>query len=249
MTTFSHEQSVVFNQVRYASKRRQKIAADRVQRQTDANERQATVRSIANEVTEKQEDVEKKLKEIARQQEKLACEEAEVAKKQADIAYKQEVIAHEQADVILEQTEITKGLEEIAREQSAILKVNGAITHLETVDAGLQADVLNSLDCLDEYGALKPVSVDFDDTCQTIRWGNDRSVQLTKSQYDMVAILYHAPACQMPALSLEDQVWGKGSMPTTAAVKMAVSRLNQELKQQIFHSKSYELNVTSKLSR
>jgi hypothetical protein len=223
MTIFSHEQAVVFNRVRYTSKKRQKIAVDRTKRQTEIDDRQATVKKVTSEMTEMQEDVVQEQKVVARQQEKLAREEAE-------IAYEQEVIAQEQAEIIQKEVAITEGLERIAREQSAILKVNGAITKLSTVDAGLQTDVLNSLDSLDEYGALKSVLLDFEATYQTIFWGNNCFVQLTKQQYDMVEVLYHAPTCQMSITSLEEKVWGEDALPTTATAKMAVSRLNKKLK-------------------
>jgi len=152
------------------------------------------------------------------------------ANRASQIACEQEAIIQEQVEIVQEQTEIIKGQEEIAQEQAEIRKVNGTITKLATADAGLQTDVVGSLNNLDEYGVLKPVLLEFDNACQTIHWGNDCSVHLTKSQYDMVEVLYHAPTCQMSITSLEEKVWGKDTMPTTAAAKMAVSRLNQELR-------------------
>jgi len=239
-----------------------KVANEMTQKQKDVAQRQKTVTSQQENLAQKEAEISREEAEIAKEQAEVSCEEAELAKKQAEIsreeaelakkqeeisreeaelakeqeeiAYVQEGIAQEQGKITQEQSEITKEQEKIVREQAEILKVNGTITELAAVDAGLQTDVLTTLDHLDEYGALKPILLEFDNTCQTIRWGKNSSIQLTKSQYDMVKILYHAPACQMSTLSLEDKVWGKDSMPTTAAVKMAVSRLNNQLRARNF---------------
>ena len=171
------------------------------------------------------------LAKASREQAEASRKQAEVSRKQVKIAHEQEVIAEEQAEIIHEQTEITEEQEEMVREQGAILDISNTIAELLSVGATLQTDVLDSLDCLDEYGALKPVLVEFESVIKTIFWGNNCSVQLTKRQYDMVEVLYHAPACQMPIADLEEKVWGEDKkMPTTDAAKMAVSRLNKKLK-------------------
>jgi hypothetical protein len=244
MTTLSHEQSVLFNQVRCGNKRREEIAIEIMQRQMDVDERQAKVQKIADKMAKMQKDVAKKQEKVTKQHEEIAREEAKISREQAEVAHEQEeisdelaeianeqeMIAQEQAEIIQAQTEITEGQQEIAREQTAICRVSCDMTKLSTVDAELQTDVVDSLNALDEYGALKPMLIEFDGACRTICCGKGNSLKLTKVQYDIFDLLYHAPACQMPILSLEDKVWGEGSMPTTATVKMAVSRLNQELR-------------------
>ena len=204
--------------------------------QADVKNRQSRVQKIASKIAKMQANVEKKQKRITREQEKVAQEEMEIAheqeeiaNEQAEIANEQEEIANELAEVAQAQTEITKGQEEIAREQAVILKVNGAITKLSTVDAELQTDVLDSLNQLDEYGAVKPALLQFDSVSKTVSWEKNGSVQLTKLQYDIVEILYHMPTCQMSITNLEEGVWGKDTLPTTSAAKVAVSRLNTKL--------------------
>ena len=237
MTTFSQEQSAIFNQVRFTSKRRKGLATEIAQQHAEVEKRQAKVQTIAHRTARMHDDLVKKQKQVAKKQEKVAREEAEIAyeqeviaKEQADISREQDELTQEQAEIIQVQTEIAKGQEEILREQAEILKVNGTITELSTVDAGLQTDVVDSLDQLDKDGALKPVLLDCDDAHKTIFWGTNGSVRLTKTQYDIVTTLYHAPACQMSITDVEERAWGENMMPTTNAAAVAVSRLNAELK-------------------
>jgi len=231
MTTFSPEQSAVFNQVRYDSDKRKEIADEIAQRRAEIEKHQGKIQGIAGKIVQEQAEVVGKQTRVAIEQEKVAQEQAEIAQEQTEIAHEQAAIAQEQAEIARERTEILQ-------EQTEIQELEGTITELSTVDTRLQTNVVGALDHLDEYGALKPVLLEFDDACQTIRWGNDCSVRLTKSQYDIVDILYHAPACQMSITSLDERVWGKGMMPTEDAVRMpthdaarmAISRLNRELK-------------------
>ena len=262
MSTFSSEQSAIFNQVRYKSKKRKDIALDISHQQADVGQRQARVQGVASrtvrlqggllqkqkgvaikqkkiardvaDLSREQEEVAKKQEIVAREEADLSHEQEEIAKEQAEIAQEQNELTQEQAEIIQVQAEIAKGQEEILREQAEIVKVNNTITELSAMDAGLQTDVVDTLNQLDEEGALKPVLFDFDDACKTIFWENNGSVCLTKLQYNIVKILYHAPACQMSITDLEERAWGKDTLPTTEAAKMAVSRLNQELKKANF---------------
>jgi len=222
MTNFSHEQSVVFNNIRCASKRREEIAEEIVEQRAEIEKRQEKILGITDKIAHEQLEVVEKQTKVAQKQARVAQEQAEIACEQEEIAYEQENIAQEQAEIAKERTEI-------AQVQAEIQKLDSEISKLSAVDAGLQADVTGSLDHLNEDGSLKPVLVQFDSPSLTVFWGKGNSLLLTELQYAIVEILYHAPECQMSITCLEERVWGKDTLPTDGAAKVAVSRLNKVL--------------------
>jgi len=200
MTQFTSEQSDVFNKVRYKSERRKKIADEIAKRRVKIEKYHKKMLGLAGKIVQEQIEVVEKQTKVAQEQAEIAQEQAEIAQEQAEIVYVQEEIQ----------------------------ELNGEISKLSALDAGLQADVTVSLDRLDQYGAMKPVLLDF--SHNTIFWGENGHITLAEKQYSIVKVLYFAEQHMMEIASLEEKVWGTNKLPTDNNARVTISTLNSALK-------------------
>jgi hypothetical protein len=94
--------------------------------------------------------------------------------------------AAKQAEIQTMTTQIQKLFEEIAERQTSVRKIADEIANLSMEDTKLQIDTMESLDQLDENGALKPVIIDFPDA-KTICW-NGKHIRLGEKPYQIVKV-------------------------------------------------------------
>jgi len=146
------------------------------------------------------------------------------------IAVHQAESATKQAEIQTMTAEIQKLLEAIAERQDSVRKIADEVTELSIEDAKLQIDTMESLDQLDENGALKPVKIDFPDG-KTICW-NGKQIKLGWKPCKIVKLLYLAKRAVAVNL-LGKMVWGDEALSHTT-VAPTISKLNTTLEEANF---------------
>ena len=138
--------------------------------------------------------------------------------------------AAKQAEIQTMTTQIQKLFEEIAERQTSVRKIADEIANLSMEDTKLQIDTMESLDQLDENGALKPVIIDFPDA-KTICW-NGKHIRLGEKPYQIVKVLYLAKR-PVAVNRLGKMVWGDEALSQTT-IAPTVSKLKTALKEANF---------------
>jgi hypothetical protein len=146
------------------------------------------------------------------------------------VAVHQAESAKKQAEIQTMTTEIQKLFEGIAERQASVQKIADELEKLAVEDAKLQIDTMESLDQLDENGALKPVKIDFPDG-KTICWNGER-IQMGWKPCKIVKVLYLAKRAVAVNL-LGKIVWGDEALSHTT-VAPTISKLNRSLEEANF---------------
>ena len=146
------------------------------------------------------------------------------------VAVRQAESATQQAEIQAMTTEVQKLLEGIAERQASVQTIADEVAELLVEDIKLQNETMESLNQLDENGALKPVILDFPNS-KTICW-NGKRIQLGWKPCKIVKVLYMAKRSVAVNL-LGKMVWDDEAVSDTT-VAPAISKLNAALEEANF---------------
>jgi hypothetical protein len=146
------------------------------------------------------------------------------------IAVYQAESATKQAEMQTMTTEMLKLCEEIAERQASVQKIADEVAKLSMEDTKLQTDTMESLNQLDENGALKRVKIGFPNG-KTACW-NGKHINLGWKPCKIVKVLYLAKRV-IAANLLTKKVWGDEALSHTT-IAPTISKLNTALKEANF---------------
>jgi hypothetical protein len=138
--------------------------------------------------------------------------------------------ATKQSEIQTRTIENQKLFDGIAERQASVQKIADEIAKLSMEDATLQTDTMESLDRLDENGALKPMKIDFLDG-KTICW-NGKHIRLGGKPCKIVKVLYLAKR-PVAVNRLGKMVWDDEALSHTT-IAPTISKLNTVLEEANF---------------